>query len=412
MILFYFLILIMPLTRHPLWSRLMGEMTVFKYVGGVCVIYAVFYLLGRREPPPFLHSQPARLFLLLYLIATASYFTKSMPGQWDFSPFLSYTSFLLLFFITLTTVDTVPRLRSMLMVCIGSAAFASLYVVREWQREHNLYADFRPGWVVGDSNNFAITALVCLPVAFYLMLEGSILWRRLFSAGCLAVTLVAVTLGASRGGFLGLLAGFLYLVLRSRRRMRNLILVSALVIPAVLLLPTSPLHRFLHPTWIDTASVESRTVAWDGGLRMIAAHPLFGVGLGNFKPLVTQYEKSDIKVQSIAHNTYIEVGAELGLPALLVFLALLVSSFRHLEKVRRQAKRSEVRLVEFVALAMEGQLVAYCGAAFFLSAQYEKFFWLMLFLSMCLPSLVGQVTAERKNAREALRAIPAWQGQS
>lgn len=403
---FYILIFVMPLAKHPLWSRMIGDLTVFKYLGGVCLLYAVFHLAIRRASPPFLRTWQARLFLALFLLATLSYVTKSLRSDLAFSPFLSYLSFLLLFFITLTVVDSLRRFRRVLMVTIGSVAFASLYVIREWQKSHNFYSDFRPGWVVGDANSFAISALLCLPLAFYLMLERRSPWERSFYAGCLVVTLVAVTLGASRGGFLGLVAGFLFLVWKSRQRIRNLALASVLLIPVSLLLPSSPLQRLLHPTWVDTQAVESRTAAWEAGINMIKTHPIFGVGLGNFKPLVRQYQDRATQVEIIAHNTYIEIGAELGLPALLVFLALLFSSYRSLERVRRRAIRSGARLLALAALGIEGGLVGFCVSAFFLSAEYEKFFWLMIFLSMCLPRLAVQVAVERKEAGERLRAVP------
>jgi O-antigen ligase len=394
MIFLYLLIFVMPLTNHPLWSRTLGDLTVFKYLGGACVFYAVFHLTVRQVPLAFLRTWQARFFIILCIVASWSYFTKALQKNLEYSPIFSYLSFLLLFIITISVVDSIERLRRVLMVTVGSVAFGSLYVIREWQKSG--YAEGRPGWIVGDSNVFAITAVVCLPLAFYLMLGQRPRWERSFYAGSLLVTLVAVLLGASRGGCLGLLAGFLFAVLRSRRRGRNLALASILLVPASLFLPSSPIQRFLHPTWVDKASIESRNIAWHGGISMIASHPLLGVGLGNYKPLVTQYEAPGEDVKSIAHNTYIEIGAELGLPALLMFLAILVSTYRSLERVRRQAARSGPRLLELAALGIEGGLVGYCVGAFFLSAEYQKFFWLVIFLSMCLPVLVRPVSAKQK----------------
>ena len=404
MILFYFLIWIMAFTNHPLWDMRVGGLTMFYYIGAVCAIYALFHLHSRKTFPNFFRTWESRLLIVLYLIATVSYFTQPFPRNWSSSPFLTCTSMVLLFFIAIIVIDTPTRLRRVLMAVVGSVGFSALYVLREWQKDLGSSPGFRPGWVVGDSNSYAISAMLCLPLAFYLMLEKRPTWERFYCLGCAIVTLAAVLLGASRGGFLGLLAGFLFAALKSRRPLRTLALVSVLLIPTILILPQSPLRRLFHPDWVDNSAVVSRQAAWSGGLNMIKAHPLVGVGLGNFKPLVMDYEDAGTKVQSVAHNTYIEIGAELGLPALLIFLALLLSVYRTLEKVRRRAVRSGSQLFEDAAAGIQSGIVGYCVGAFFVSVEYEKFLWLLIGVSACLPVLVRRVTAE-KSVRADLRHL-------
>jgi O-antigen ligase len=277
-----------------------------------------------------------------------------------------------------------------MLVAIGSVAFASLYMVREWQHNHNLYADFRPGWVLGDPNYFTISAVLTLPLAFHLMLGSRRPWERVFCAGCLLVTVLAVTLGASRGGFLGLVAAFLFVVWHSRARIRNLVVAGGLVLPLSLLLPISPLGRLLHPSGGDKGAEDSRTVLWQAGLRMMAAHPIAGIGLGNFKPLVQGYERGDANENHIAHNAYVEIGAEMGVPALFVFLGILLSSYLTLGRVRARAFRAKQPFVWQTALGLQAGLVGAAVAIFFVSGQYQKLLWLAIFLSMCMPAFVRQ----------------------
>ena len=112
MIVFYFLVGIMPLSEHHIWGRLVGEFTVFKYIGAACVIYAVVHLVARRSVPPYFRTWQARLFIIFCLMAAESYFFKGLPGELQFSILLSYVYFLLLFFITVTVVDSLSRLRN------------------------------------------------------------------------------------------------------------------------------------------------------------------------------------------------------------------------------------------------------------------------------------------------------------
>lgn len=388
MILFYFLVGIMPLSQHHIWARFVGELTIFKYIGGACVLYAVLHLASRRAIPAYFRTWQARLLIVFYLMAAASYFTKGAGGVLELSPFLSYTSFLLLFFVTVTVVDSLRRLRWVMLVAVGSVAFASLYVLREWQKYQSVYAGFRPGWVVGDPNYFNISAVLTLPIAFYLLLGARDMWARLFCLVCLLVTLVAVTLGASRGGFLGLIAALLLTVWHSRERLRNVTLVGVLVLPVALLLPISPLQRLLHPSQSDKGAEESRIAVWRAGLHMMAAHPIAGVGLGNFKSLVPQYSRDKNPPDNIAHNAYIEIGAEMGLPTLFAFLGILVFSYRTLSRVRVRASRAGLPFVWQAASSLQAGLVGSGVAIFFVSGQYQKLLWLMVFLSVGLPGIV------------------------
>ncbi len=388
MLFFYLLILVMPLATHPLWTRWVGELTVVKYMGAACLLYAVIHLSVRRTLPSFFSTWQARFFLILYVMATVSRFAKSLSSAVELSPFVSYTSFLLLLFVTVSIVDSLSRLRGVLLAAIGSVAWGSLYVIREWQKYHNVYRGFRPGWVVGDSNYFAVSALLCLPLALFLVCERQPRWEKLFCLGSLLVTLGGMTVCASRGGFVGMVAAFIFVACRSRHRLRNLALGSVLLVPLSLLSAVSPLMRLLHPSHSDIESAENRTTVWKAGMRMIVAHPIVGVGLGNFKAVVRQYEDPGENRQFIAHNVYIEIAAELGLPALMVFLAILCSSYGVLERVRRRTARFGPPLLHHAAAGIQAGLVGYAVSAFFSSEQYQKLFWLMIFLSMCLPALV------------------------
>lgn len=396
MIFFYLLVSIMPLTRHPIWGRVVGDLTMTKYVGVASFLYAVFYLFSRRSLPAFFRSAQARWFTVLYFLAAISYVTKGTTEDWQFSPFVSYTLFFVFFLVTLSVVDSLRRLRLVLLVAVGSVGFASLYVLREWQKFHSFYDHFRPGWVVGDPNYFTVSALLCLPLAFFLAMEKRPRWERLFCLGCLSLTLLAVTLAASRGGLLGLVTAFLFVVWHSQRRIRNLAVIAALVIPLGLFAPASPIERFLNPSRGDQEATDTRIALYKAGLRMTWENPVQGVGLGNFKRMTGQYSEVGEDPSRIAHNSYIEVAAEMGIPGLLALLAVLMASFRTLRQVRRQTARSGPALLHLAALGIQAGLLGCAVSIFFVSGQYQKLLWLMIFISMCLPPLLVRARLQQK----------------
>ena len=107
MIFFYFLISVMPMTRHPLWSGFVGEMTVIKYLGIVCAGYAFIYFFARPSPPRFFETVEARFFIIFCVLAMTSYLLLAVPQPLETSPLMSYFSFVALFFVTLV-VDRLP----------------------------------------------------------------------------------------------------------------------------------------------------------------------------------------------------------------------------------------------------------------------------------------------------------------
>ncbi len=201
------------------------------------------------------------------------------------------------------------------MALIGSYGFASLYVIREWQQGHSIYNNFRPGWIVGDSNYFATTAIFGIVLAFYFMQGKRPTWEKIYSGVCIGLTILASTFCASRGGFFGLAVASFFLVWHTKRRARNMTIITALVLPLSLALPVSPLHRFLNPSSSETGSTQNHLEAWMAGYNMIEAHPIAGIGLGNFKPLMPSYmvlpPGMKPNVDTLAHNMFIEVAAGL-----------------------------------------------------------------------------------------------------
>jgi O-antigen ligase len=279
-------------------------------------------------------------------------------------------------------------------------------MVRQWQKYHGLYDGFRPGGTMGDPNYFASSALLCLPVAFYLAWERPRLWQKVFCLGCLAVISLAVLLASSRGGLLGLCAAAAVMLLRVRkRRMLFLTLALCTVLLPNVLYTKSPLWRLVRPTDGDEIGREARMVAWSAGVRMIQSNPLFGIGIGQFKPAVLRYEeRNDAAVQSIAHNSYLELAAELGLPAAFLFVVSLISSWRTLERVRKRSISTRVKLIGAAANGLQAGLAGASVSIFFISGQYQKLLWLALSLSLCLPALARAGDAKRAHGRQRKNA--------
>lgn len=78
-------------------------------------------------------------------------------------------------------------------------------------------------------------------------------------------------------------------------------------------------QRFHSIIDFGETSNSRRIQIWKDSLKSIIRHPVLGIGIGNF-PVVVGEDLVKIKAGSSAHNLYLNIAAEMGIPALLVSL--------------------------------------------------------------------------------------------
>jgi O-antigen ligase len=396
MIFFYLLVAVMPLTRHPIWGEFIGDLTGIKYVGVACMLYALFYL-GHRQGgrPKFFETPQSRWFLAFMATSTVTYLIQGEAPTFGESPLASYISFFGLFFVTLVVIDSEERLRAALLAGGVSIGLASIYVLRGWQKAG--FAD-RPGWVTGDPNYYTLSALLILPILFQLYRQRRSPTEGYFCLACLLLTFVAMAAAASRGGFLGFTAMALFMAVRFGGRRGRVLVALALVLGVALVSPVSPIGRFINPDRSDDKGVHSRLALWRAGLEAAQRSPILGIGQGRFVEAAQTYGTVEAHFQRVAHNTYIHLLAEQGLLGLGLFLMTGATTFLSLERVRRRTARFRPMLLYEIATAMQASLIGYAVAAGFVSAVRQKFYWLVVCLSMCV-AILEPVLTQRAQAR-------------
>lgn len=389
------MVAILPL-KQTFWNDDFAGLTPIKYVGAAAALYAVFYAVMRGRTPDYLGTWQARLYLLFTLLAFVSYL--GTDSEFSNDTFLAVTSLFLLCFTLLSVVDSVKRLRWVLLAGVGSVGWASLYVIREWQKNRGWATGFRGGWIVGDVNHFSVSAIFAIAVAWCLAKEPMRpAWERRFCQGCMLLSLAALVVGASRGGLLGLVAAMLFVAARSHRRARNLTTVLVLLGGFNLAYPHSPFWRFLDPNHSDIESSDNHRASWEASLRMISDHPLTGIGIGTFKSQMEKYRPAWYDGPPfMAHNAYLGVTAEMGIPCLPLFLGVLIATYVSLEKTYRN--RFVPPLLSQAAVGLQASLLGCAIAIFFFSAEYHEHLWFTVFMSMPLPPLAARFAARARAA--------------
>jgi len=406
MIFFYLLIGIMPLVRHPIWAETsIGGLTLNKWVGVFALVTAAVHVVAAPRRIRMFRSIQARLFVLFAVLMMGSFLVAGPNAALEQSPIANWVSFLGLFIMMFVLLRSREQLRWALLWAVGGITFASLHLIREWQAYGGIQG--RPGWVAGDPNFFALSAVLCLPIGLILGQERTVRWERLFYLGCSVVTLIALMLASSRGGFLGLVVSAFVIVWYSRDRARKLVVGALFLATLLLLVPNSPLMRLLWPDRSDQGSTEIHKALLVAGFRMFSDNVWTGVGVGNFKLRVRDYLDSGYDLDAIAHNTYVEVGAELGVVGLMVFGGILVFTFRTLREIRRRTDRGRDPFLHAAARALEAGLAGGCVALFFITALHTRLVWFVVILAMCLPSLtLSRDRVRSPGARAATGSVP------
>lgn len=169
---------------------------------------------------------------------------------------------------------------------------------------------FRAISVFPDPHMFSFFLGILAPVSLGIFLKNKKpLWLAFF-----ALMFLADFLTFSRGGYVGILAGAIFLLIffwSSLKFELKLILgtVSALVILA-LFSPGPVAERFFSSFDSHDGSNEGRLVMWQKSFEVSIEHPFLGVGIGNF-PLEVK-PSADYRDPIYAHNTYLDIAAETG----------------------------------------------------------------------------------------------------
>lgn len=378
MVLYYFLLLLTPFWNYSRLPHFGESFTLIKVVGAIVLFLAAIKVVFTRQRTCLLSFAESRLFFLLVGIASLSAIAMSQEGWWR-SPMLSYISFVAYLFATLAFVDSLERLRRSCYVVLFSMLLASMFVYSQYVK----YGATRPGGVIGDANYYSLAAVSLLPMTV-LLFPGATRFQKAFLLVCGFSLTASTLLGQSRGGVLALGCCVLYTLVRTGRKVLFLGVAVLAVIASVLILPRTGLDRLQEDAeWGNQISTVARVELLKAGVNMVAASPLVGIGLGSFKPMSSVYNPG-VSSPQIGHNTYLEVAAELGIPAALVFTGIMVLSWRRARRSGKAlAERGDAAAAQ-VALAIETGLVSFAAGAAFLSAEYVKHLWILVFFGLAL----------------------------
>jgi O-antigen ligase len=369
------------------------------------IVAIALYVADRQE---LRRSAHLMVRTTAYVVALLLWMVLSVPGSlvpgnsFDvvFDGFVKTVIMYLVVAGSVRSVRDVERLA--IVYLISATVYAAVVLVRfdlgsgdAWRLGHLYYYD---------ANDFATFAVSAMPFALYVLLGGRRLQHRVLAGIALAVLTLAFVYTGSRGGFIALVSVGAFIVIRySSIPLRWRVTAPAIVGVVVLATASDQYWRQMSTIMSDAdynrTEETGRLQIWGRGVGYMTQYPVFGVGPGNFQAaegtLSPHAERQQFGVGvrwNAAHNTFIQVGAELGIPGLVLFLAIIASTFGALRRGARQ-RRSRVRPPSGKAQltqALTASLIGFLVGAFFLSLAYSEMFYTLVALAVGLQKVTAR----------------------
>ena len=232
--------------------------------------------------------------------------------------------------------------------------------------------------------------------------------RSVLETSLLVATVISMTwmlmLTASRSGSLDVvLSGALtwFLVLRGNSRGRLIGAAMALALVVALCLAPQVFWERLGTIWggadVSTNEVvasaqeseENHLTVLARSLEYTREHPVFGLGLGNF--VVANGTELGLPSAWIGtHNTFTEISSEAGVPALLLFVGLLITALRNIQKISKTlAHNPEAQELKLIARATQASLLSFAFGALFAHLGYEYYLFYLVGIGVGIQHIAG-----------------------
>ena len=371
---------------------------------------AIFFLLGyflnhkgRKFIPSIKIYLMVILISLVFLSVALNFYPDREVESFAWRRVVELAKIFLVCSITPALVNSPKRLRILfwtIALSLGFYAFKNGVFGLLGAR-----ADRGPGGMIEDNNAFALALCMNFPFLFYLGKdEKNPTVKRIF-LGLSFLNVIAVMITFSRGGFITMAVVFMLLIWKSSHRFLVPILIPLGFFAFFLMAPASYIERIKGITTAaqEDPSAQGRLFAWKAGYRMVRAKPVIGVGYENFVPMYIYYRSSPDERPRVAHNTYVQMAAETGLPTFVVFLGIILLTFLSIRRVRRKAKKAfgDSWFIRY-ADCIEVSILGYMAGGMFLNEAHFDLFYTLVALMIALETILEkEILRKEKHLSES-----------
>jgi O-antigen ligase len=330
------------------------------------------------------------LWLLLLQMALCVPFALWRGGAFS-TVFEKFAKGVIVAMLISMAVVTMRELRKLLWIQVSAVALVTIASI--------LLRHFRDGRLEGiqksileNPNDLAINIAISFPLGMAFMLHARGLKKAVWGIALLFMAL-GVVLTYSRSGLMALILSLAICVweygIKGKRRYIVVITVVALVVGMGAALSTAHYRARVESIFLgniqgsgDKGSLDARKALLKKSVMTALTHPLVGVGPGCFVLVDEGWV--------VAHNTYTELAAEAGIPALILFLLAIGAALKNIAQVRKSQHYQEDPEFRLFTQALWAGLVAYLMGACFASTEYNLYPYFMVAYTCAMVRITNQ----------------------
>ena len=393
--------------------QLFGALEAIHLAAVTGLLAIVLYLVDDRDERRADGVPRAALKLAGWLIA---WMMLSVPGalRQGNSFDLVFNNFLKTVLMSFVVAASVRHRRDVerlaFVYLVGAVVYTGVVITRfdlgageAWRLGHLYYYD---------ANDFATFAVTAIPLALYFAHAGRRTGVRLFAAASLVVLTLGCVRSGSRGGFIALSVVAVFIVLRFSAIPLGWRL-SATALVAIVLMAAASDHYWEQMGTITSdadynhTSESGRLQIWSRGIGYMVSNPLLGVGPGNFQaaegtlsPLAERQQYGIGVRWNAPHNSFVQIGAELGFPGLALYISVIGCAFVAL---RRGGD---------LGPALTASLLGFVVGSFFLSLAYSEMLYTLVALAVGLQKVTAQTLDAPRPGSERAGALECCESPS
>jgi len=374
--------------------------------------FLVLSLVGwMSQPRRSWVSDSANIWLTLFLgvILLSSALAVYPAVSW--AHWFDFIGWFIVYFLIINIVNTPQRFFIFLGIFLLASFKLSFFGARTWALRGFTFTTWGlmgPSGHFQNSGELALQMLMFAPISYFLVhfFRPTVSKFKYFVLILVPITAVFTVIGAgSRGAQLAMVFQAFRAMTKGKLSFKKLVLVAVVGIAAYALVPEQMLARFQSAGEDQTS--QQRLLYWKGGLEMIEEHPALGVGFYNFAPYFTEHYPQDLLfgAAQLPHNIFVQVGTDVGIIGLLIFLAILLRNFRVCMAVEKLAPADDPfgRFARAVAAGLSVALWGFILAGQFVTVAYYPFLWINLAMSVALLN----ITRKQVALRDQQAAVPA-----
>jgi O-antigen ligase len=364
-------------------------------ITGIFAFLGLLFSLGRTQRK--LKDLPRESFYLLALIGVLCLSALLSP-IWRggaLSHTLDFAKVYVAWVLTFLLVTDFKRLRRVIYIQAASVVVISAMSIIKGHSQARLEAVI--GGIYSNPNDLAFAIVLTLPFCLAFLLTAKSLLIRLSWGGGILIMALTLFMTASRAGFITLMISGTVVLWHFgvRGRRLSLIVGSGFAIMLLLAVAGGPLMTRIEATVGrgDTQlqasayeSVEAREFLMKWALRCVAQYPVLGVGVRNFQIYSGVWHD--------VHMTYLQIAAEGGIFALVLYLLFFARAFSNLRKLRRR-KDLDVHTTLFVG-GLHSSMIGFAVGALFAPEAYQFF----PYFAVAYTSALVATIAEQERAPE------------